>query len=238
VTWSKTATATDTSWADNDPTLGVLTSNTNLQFRTNTAAASHTIYWQVVEFTDPAMITVQAGTSSLTGTATSTTATLGTAVTTSRTFVLVGARSTGNGTDIGSGMVRAQLTSATQITLDRSATNYDVTEIAWQAIELKDGSRAQHGTTALGSGTASATPALTTVDTTRATAFAPLQTGGGQNGGRTGYTGDDVLGVATATLSITSSTQLTVTRGSTVASADIPWFVVEWGRPTSTSNPQ
>jgi len=236
VTWSKTAASADTSWADNDPVLGDLTATNNVQFRVDTATSAHTIYWQVVEFTDSSMISVQRGTTSLASGTSSTTATLGSAVATSRTFVLVGTRSFGNGTDIGSGLVRGRLTSSTQVTLDRSATSYAVDEIGWQAIELKDGSKVQSGSLNLASGTASGTASLTAVDASRATAFAAGQTGGGQNGGRTSYTADDILGVGTATLAVTSSTQLTVTRANTSAAADIPWFVVEWGRPTSTSD--
>lgn len=231
VTWSKTPSATDTGWGDNDPMLGVLTSTTNLQLRQNTGDAGHAVWWQVIEFTDSTKINVQTGTTSLTGGSTSTTATLATAVTTSRTFVLVGTRSSGAGTDIGSGMVRGQLTNSTTITLDRSAAGYDVTEISWQAVELKEGTTVQTGTTTLGSGTSSATASLTALVLNRSTAFASTQTGGGQNGGRTAYTADDVIGVAAATLALTSTTQLTLTRSSTAAAADIAWFVVSWGLP-------
>ncbi len=235
LTWSKTPSATDIATADNDPIVGELTSPTNAQFRVDTADSGHTIYWQVVAFTDSTMINVQHGTTSLASGSTSTTATLGAAVTTSRAFVLADARSTGDGVDIGSGLVRARLTSSTQVTLDRAASGYAMTEIAWQAIELRDGSIVQSGNATLGAGTASSTPSLTTVDTSRATAIAAGQPGAGQNGGRTSYTSDDVVGSGTATVAVTSSTQLTVTRGNTSGTADIPWFVIEWGRPTSTS---
>ena len=139
----------------------------------------------MIEFTDSAKINVQTGTTSLTGAATLTTINLGTAVTTSRTFVLVGVRSSPPGGDISSSMVRARLISTTQITIDRQTANYNATEIVWQTIELKDGSKVQGGTFA-----------------------------------------------------ITSSTQLTITRTSTAGSADLAWFVVEWGRATGTSNPK
>ena len=231
VTWSTTPNATDTSWSNNDAMLGVLTSTTNLQLRQDAGDAGHTVWWQVIEFTDSTKINVQTGTTSLTGGSTSTTATLATAVTTSRTFVLVGSRSGGTGIDIGSGMVRGRLTNSTTITLDRSVANYDVTEVSWQAVELKEGTTVQTGTTTLGSGTSSTTASLTALVLNRSTAFASTQTGGGQNGGRTAYTVDDVIGVAAATLALTSTTQLTLTRSSTAAAADIAWFVVSWGLP-------
>jgi hypothetical protein len=231
VTWSKVPNPSDTTWGANDPLVGELTSLTNLQLRQDASGASSTIYWQVVEFTDATKIDVQRGNTSLTGGATSTTATLGTAVTTSRTFVLAGARRPDGGVDIGSGMVRASLTNSTTITFDRSVANYDVTEISWQAIELKDGSAVQSGAATLASGAASTTATITTVDLAKATSFLSTQTNGGQNGGRTAYVTDDIIGVACATAKLTSTTQLTLARTNTAAAASFAWFVVSWGLP-------
>ncbi len=231
VTWSKVPGPSDTTWGNNDPLVGELTSVTNLQLRQDASAASSTIYWQVVEFTDSTKINVQHGSTSLTGGATSTTATLGTAVTTSKTFVLAGARNPGGGADIGSGMVRASLTNATTITFDRSVANYDVTEISWQAIELKDGSAVQSGAATLASGAASTTATISVVDLTKATSFLSTQMNGGQNGGRTAYVTDDIIGVGCATATLTSTTQLTLTRTNTAAAANFAWFVVSWGLP-------
>ncbi len=230
-TFSKTPTSTDSSWDSNDPTVVELTSTTNLQFRVDAAVATHTIHWQVVEFTDSTMIKVQRGTTSLTGATTSTTATLGTAVNTAHTFVLVSTRATGSGTDIGSGLVRGTLTNSTTVTLDRSAANYNVTEIAWQAVELKEGSTVQNGSATVASAAASGTVSLTAVTLARSNAFASGMSGGGTNCGRTAYTTDDVLGVACFTLALTSTTQLTLTRANTAAAADVGWFVVSWGLP-------
>jgi len=92
VTWSKTPAAADTSYDANDPILGELTTTSNLQFRANGASASLIIWWQVIEFTDPADINVQKGTTSLLGAATSVTVTPVVPVNVSSTFVLVGFR--------------------------------------------------------------------------------------------------------------------------------------------------
>jgi len=231
VTWSKVPSPTDTTWGGNDPLVGELTSTTNLQLRHDVSAPSATVYWQVVEFTDPTKINVQKGSTSLTGAATSTTATLGTAVTTSRTFVLAGARRPDGGVDIGSGMVRATLTNSTTITFDRSVANYNVTEISWQAVELMDGSAVQSGAATLASGAASTTATITAVDLAKTTSFLSTQTNGGQNGGSTAYVTDDIIGVACATARVTSTTQLTLTRTNTAATAQFTWFVVAWGLP-------
>lgn len=230
VTWSKLPNPTSSTWGGNDPLVGELTSTTNLQLRQDLADATSTIYWQVIEFTDPTKINVQKGSTSLTGTATSTTATLATPVDPARTFVLAAARRPGGGGgDIGSGMVRARLTNATTITLDRSATNYNITEISWQAVELRDGSTVQSGSATLTTGVATATAALTTVNSSRTTAFLSTQTGGGQNGGRTPYVAGDIIGVACATATVTNPTLLTLTRTSTASSADFTWYVITWG---------
>lgn len=63
VTWSKTPDPDHVTWDDNDPILGELINTTTLQFRaTAPADATHTIWWQVIEFTNPADIFVQKGT--------------------------------------------------------------------------------------------------------------------------------------------------------------------------------
>jgi hypothetical protein len=87
----------------------------------------------------------------------STNVTLGTAVDTAKTFVLAGYRSSGTGGDIGARMLRAQLTNSTTIQVDRSAAGDadDITEIAWQAIELNDGSAVQRGSASFNPGTIS-----------------------------------------------------------------------------------
>lgn len=233
VTWSKTSDQTDTTWNQNDPVVMDLTSTSNLQLRANAASANDIIWWQVVAFSNPADVSVQRGTTSLIGAAVSTTATIPTAVDVTRTFVLADYQTSGTGADIGARMLRAQLTNSTTITLDRSVSGSpdNLTEVQWQAVELKDGSRVQRGSANLPNGTASVTLGISTIDPTRAVPFTSVQNGGGQNTGRTPYVADDVLGVGAVTATLTA-TQLTLTRTSTAAATDIGWFVVEWGGPS------
>ena len=121
VLWSMTPNVTENENGSDDVIAGDLTTTTNLQFRTNDAS-SHIVWWQVVEFTDPADINVQRGTvSTMTGATLSATATLGTAVNVSRTFVLTGLRTAGAGPEIGARMLRAQLTNSTTLSFDRGA---------------------------------------------------------------------------------------------------------------------
>jgi hypothetical protein len=229
VVWSMTPNPTELEHGSDDAIAGDLTTTSNLQFRTNDPSG-HVVWWQVVEFTNPADINVQRGTvSTMTGATLSATATLGTAVDVSRTFVLAGFRTVGLGTDIGARMVRAQLTGPTTIAFDRgiSGSPDDMNEISWQAVELRDGSTVQRGSASFAAGVAQATATLVTrVNTTRAIAFASVQAGG-QSMGRTPYAANDAMGVATATAAL-APTQLTLDRNNTVATADIGWFVVQF----------
>jgi hypothetical protein len=230
VTWSKTTAAGSGAYDLDDTVVGELTSTSNLQLRSGGANSSHIIWWQVIEYTRSADIQVRKGTTSLTGAATSTTATISPAVDVTRTFVLVGGYGPGSGSDIGARQLRARLTNSTTITFDRSITGDadDLSQIFWQAVELKDGSTVQHGSASFASGTATATAALATVNTARSVAFASTQDAAGLSGGRSSYAGDDIPGVAQATVAITSPTQVTLTRNNTAAAADIAWFVVSF----------
>ena len=196
VLWSMTPNTTELEHGSDDVIAGDLTTTTNLQFRTNDASG-HIVWWQVVEFTDPADINVQRGTvSTMTGATLTATATLGTAVDVSRTFVLTGLRTVGLGPDIGARMLRAQLTGPTTIAFDRGIAGSpdDMNEISWQAVELRDGSTVQRGSASFAAGVAQATATLVTrVNTTRAIAFASVQAGG-QSMGRTPYAGNDAHG--------------------------------------------
>ena len=229
VTWSKTPAATDGAFGNNDPVVAELTSPTNLQFRVD-STGSHIIDWQVIAFDNPSDVNVQTGTTSLLGTATVTSATLSPAVDVTKTFVLASYRTAGSGADIGANMLRAELRNSTTITIDRSisGTPDDITEIFWQAIELKDGSSVQRGRESFPPGTASATVGITTVDTTKAYASGSVQAGSGQNVGRSNYAADDIIGVGSFTAALTG-TKLGLTRDNTAATADVSWFVVHWG---------
>jgi len=141
VTWSKTPASTSSDWDTAGPILGELTTPSNLQFRVNAADAAHTIWSQVIEFTNPADILVQKGsTAALNGGAVSTTVTLGTPVDVNKTFVLVGYRTAGSGPDVGYRMLRAQLIDSTTILIDRSlgAASDPITEVVWQAVQLNN----------------------------------------------------------------------------------------------------
>jgi hypothetical protein len=201
------------------------------------SSAAHTIWWQVVEFTNASDISVQRGVTSMASGSSSVAPTV-TAVDQKRSFALVDFASSGSGAAIGQRALRARITADNTLTIDRSVTGVAVEDIAWQVVELKDGTRVQSGSAAFASGgggdIVNATLTMP-VDTTRATGFASVQYGGGAAMGSTSYVTDDYLGVATASVEVTSSTNVRLTRGSTVGAADIGWFVVEWGGPAAWS---
>ncbi len=243
VTWSKTPFDADVDWSSDDPIIGELTSTSNLQFRVYGANAGHTIWWQVIEFTDPKDIDVQRGLiTSMTGISTSANATLTTPVDLNRTFVLAGFTTEGLGIDVGARMLRAQLMDPTTVMIDRSISGFqdNITEISWQAIELKDGSRVLAGSENFGPGVnQKVVPLAPQIDVNRSIALASVQPVSGQSMGRSRYNGDDIMGVGSVTMAL-SSTQLTMERDNGADEADIGWFVVEFGieKPVSVCGPE
>ncbi len=147
VTWSKTPQNNDDDYKREQPILGELTATSNLQFRVDRADANHTIWWQVIEFTNAADILVQKGSTTAlnNGGVLSTDETLGTPVDVTKTFVLAGYITPHGGSDVGERMIRAQLIDPTTIRIDRSVGGDRITEIAWQAVTLNS-STVQHGT--------------------------------------------------------------------------------------------
>jgi hypothetical protein len=126
--------------------------------------------------------------------------------------------------------VRAELTHASTVSFDRSISGApdDISEIFWQAVQLKDGSVVQRGAVNFPIGLAETNVTLISHNTNRAAAFASVQQGGGQNSGRSPSTGG-VLGAGSATLAMTNATQLTLTRNNTAHHMDVGWFVVGFG---------
>lgn len=232
VTWSKTPDPNEIAFSDSDPVAGEITATTNLQFRVSTApSAVPVISWQVIEFLNPASINVQKGSvTSLIGTNLQATATLAAPVNTNSTFLLTGYRTSGSGDSIGARMLRAQLTGPSTITFDRSIAGApdSISEIAWQAIQLNDGSLVQSGSANFQNGIGETNVTLISLNTNHAVAFASVQPAGGQNTGRSPSTGT-VLGVGSATMTLASATQLVLDRDNTADSCDAGWFVVGFG---------
>ncbi len=93
---------------------------------------------------------------------------------------------------IGSRMLRAQLTDSTTITIERSlpGTPDDITEIFWQAIELKDKSTVVRGTSTFAVAAAQVNvPIAPHLDVSQSIAFGSVQSGAGQNMGQVSVRG-------------------------------------------------
>ena len=232
VTWSKTPDPAETAFTDSDPVVGEITSTTNLQFRVGAAPSSvPVISWQVIEFQNPASISVQKGSvTAMTGTNLLATVTLGAPVNTNSTFLLAGYRTSGSGTSVGARLLRAQLTDASTVTFGRgiSGAPDDISEIAWQAVQINDGSTVQDGSVNFAGGIAETNAMLISLNTNRAAAFSAVQPAGGQNTGRSPSIGN-VPGVGSATLAFASASQLTLDRNNTSDQVDLGWQVVGFG---------
>ncbi|MGE3166825.1 MAG: IPT/TIG domain-containing protein, partial [Planctomycetota bacterium] len=233
VTWSKTPAASDVDFGSNDLVLVEVppppATPDHLNFRTQGTGPGHTIWWELVEFTDPALVNVQRGSTALTGSTLTVDITLSTAVDVSRSFVLAGFQSTGSGSDIGERMFRGQLINGSTVRFDRPVSGDNIEEISWQVVELFDGSAVQRGSTSLGTGVSQTAVSIASVELDRAVAFSAVQPVGGQNMGRTSYIGNDTIGVGSVTMNLSSPTTLTIQRNATPSATDVGWFVVEWG---------
>ncbi len=230
VTWSKTPGALESGWTSDDPIVGALTAVDTLEFRAEAANATHRIWWEVVEFESASDIFVQTGSTSLVGGAAVATVPLPVGVDLMRSFVLVGYRTSGSGPDAGSRMLRARLLDANNLRIDRALSGNadDITEIAWQVVELNDGSTVQSGTASFATAASQSFVTLSAVSLTRSAAFASVQSGAGQSMGRSGVSTSATIGGGSATLTLTSPTQLLIDRDGLTAPADIAWFVVQF----------
>ncbi|MDQ1651830.1 MAG: hypothetical protein QOI35_1030, partial [Cryptosporangiaceae bacterium] len=195
-----------------------------------------TIYWEVVEFTNAADVWVQHGTTSLASGSASVAATIA-SVDLTRTFAQVSFSSSGSSVAIGRRLLRAQLTSATALTITRDVTGDAIETIDYQVVELREGSRVQSGLSTFANATATAAPAMTSpLDTTRATVLTSTQNGAGSSGGSGAYVTDDIVGVSSFSIAVTNSTTITLTRANTSGISYAVWFVVEWGGPRTFSS--
>jgi hypothetical protein len=238
LTWSRTPAPGDQHWNYDDLTVGEITSTSNVQFRLNSVNSAHRVFWQVVEFVNPGDITVQTGSVfTMTGMTTSVSATLGTPVSPSKSFVLAGFRTPDTGQDLGSRMISAQLTNSTNIAFERGASGSpdNITEIFWQVVELSDGSRVLSGMVHFVPREYQKNVTLPAViDINRSAAFASVQVGCGQSLGRTPFVLDDTAGIASVTMAL-SPTQIIMERDNATDEADIGWFVAEFKRQTPQS---
>lgn len=220
--------AADVTYDSNDFFRGQLTSSSNLEI-VHGGGGDKTCDWQVVEY---AGASVQRGTGTLASTATSSGPIGISSVDTTKSFVHVTWITDGATSVTGANFLRARLTGAASIEIDRAATGSTIT-YAWEVVSFTDGTTVQSSNLVFSSAQTSLTAGIS-VDTTRSVAFLSAY----QRGGRTAYTTDDNVGPGWFTATITSATVVTVEREITgSAAADTFWVVIEFAPPGATTGP-
>lgn len=202
-------------YGNDDGVEAELTSTTNLQFRADNNVSDN-LYWQVVEYDS---CNVQSFSISLSGT--SATATL-TSVDTTKTMLVGTHRQSGNVN--ADDLPRTELTNATTVTLTRVGSASTVTYFGY-AIEFTDNTTVQRGRFSFASGSTSASPSISAVQTDRSIVY-----GLGQYGwqGSTPYSTDDNVGYSWCTMSFASTTSVMGTRSNTGSTGNVPFQVVSF----------
>lgn len=148
------------------------------------------------------------------------------AVDTSSTALLFTFRASNTSTSVMCDRIlRGELTSPTSITFSRGdgatgCTDAAIDAISWERIQFNGRGQAQNFQVAMNASTATANVTLpSSVDTTRTLVFASGQVQSGQGSGETSYAADDKIGAALGWHTLTSPTNLRVTRGAALGTA-------------------
>ncbi|MEM9561346.1 MAG: hypothetical protein AAGA93_01930, partial [Actinomycetota bacterium] len=200
--------------------IGELTNSTTVTFTRDNTGVDVVIDWSVVEFSSG--VTVQRGVSSNSGGAVVDTTI--SAVDRSRSFVLLGGYQVDGVTFDGNDFVQASLTSATNL---RLAVDFATpSTVPWQVITYNDAT-VQRGTASFGASDASATAAVSTVDTTKAWLVYNYSTTAGTTTN---------IGQKLVRGRITDATTLTFDRSSTGQAVDLRWELIEFTDSTTVQH--
>lgn len=228
VTFSATTDPASGVWDNNNPISLKLTSTTNLRMTIGGTDANTRVYWQVIEFLQ-GQARVQSGTTAMSAGTSSVTATLTASVDLNKSFVLSSLSGNFAGANIAGRMIRSRLTSPTTLVVDRDGTADIISEVAYSVVEFRDGTSVQTGTASFPTGTTVVTVPVSRVDPVFSFPLSSVMIGGGQGSGKTPYTADDIPGISSATM-LYSGRELTLTRSSSVSTADIQWYLIQAGR--------
>ena len=135
----------------------------------------------------------------------------------------------GTGGDIGAKLIEAHLVNTTTLRITRDAAgDADDLHVAWEVIELRDGSAVQRGVRVFAAGVSIQNPDLSpSVDVNTAYPIGTVMAGSGENVGRTAYVADDIPGAASFIMEL-AATRVKLTRDHTTAAAVVGWQVVHW----------
>ena len=201
---------------------GQITNATTLTFERWTAGGSVTIEWHVVEFTGG--VSVQRGAANYTSPGDATLNETLTGINTAKSFPIVSYRSSETNYDRND-WVKAKITSPTNLELDM----YETVSGAfaeWQVVEYMDAG-IQKGDVSFGSGDASQTASISSVDTGKSWLVHSYKA-------HTGTTAN--IGQKLIRGRMTNATTLTFDRNNTGAIADVTWYVVEFSDLTTVQH--
>jgi signal peptidase I len=187
--------------------------------------------WQVVTFSAPGDAAVQNVSTTLGPGSGSTTITLPTPVDPETTLVLASTGSPSVGSDIGERMVRVRLVDPTTIEVVRPITT-DSIEVAVQVIELRDGSTVQSGIIDLSPAEFTETATISPVDLSRTVAISTVMVPGSMSGGASDHVADDIVGEASAAVTLVNASTVSVERDVAASTASFPWQAITWGGPS------
>jgi hypothetical protein len=207
-----------TAYGNDDMVRGIITSATNLQLQVASAGTGGVdlVAWQVIDYDDATVQQISTGTT----TATSNNQSIST-IDIAKSFIVGASYTT---TNCGANdMFRFYINSSTQV----SFTRYAGASVDFNAyvVEIGDsGFSSQRGQGTLASGSTSATPMLTGVDTDRSIGIIGGVHGYLQNNNSTGEEFDKM----SFSIYLSSSTQATLTRGASGQTATYAWEVLEF----------
>lgn len=186
--------------------------------------------WQAITFTAPGDAAVQRATTTLGPGSGVTTIPLGFPVDPETTLVIASTTSPSTGNDVGERLVRVRLLDSTTVEVARSVTT-DAVEVSVQVIELRDGSTVQRGIIDLAPAEFAASVTIAPVDLGRTVAVSTVISPGSLSGGSTDHVADDVVGEASAAVTLPNASTVSVERGSASSAASFPFQVITWGGP-------
>src|SRR2546426_7577535 len=201
-----------------------LTTATNLQLSLDTATVFDGVAeWQVVQY---AYASIRTGDIAFATTDATRTAAVST-VDMAKAWLLFSYTSPdGKTANMGQKMVRGVVTNANTLTFDRDQTGQTLA-LTWYLVVFTDDTRVQGGTASFSTSATQVDATISSVDATKTIALSGAYH---HAGGKTPYNSDDNPGTGTATMDLTTATNLRMTRGLTGSQmADIGWFVVEFG---------
>ena len=210
---------TGAGWGNNEFTRGRLVDSTHLEIAH--ALAGSQVAWQVVTMTGAS---VTRGTTALTTNQTTSTVTIPSAP--SGSLLLASYTTDVSSAAAATLMLQSRLASPTSLSFQRVQGGSNLS-VAWELVSLPYATIS--GLTSFGAGVASASATVPGITAATSVALSSTQSILGQSGGSSSFTGaaQDLVGESAFTMT-TGNNTLSLTRLSSVASATLPWTVIDF----------